>query len=59
MELIITVEDGLKEIIDAPGAMASIETAVHKQILVLKDAYWDRASRQQVVSRGFIGTDKS
>ena len=58
LEIKITVEDGLKEIIESPGAKQAIETAVHKQILVLKDVYWDRLSRQSVISRGFIGTDK-
>jgi hypothetical protein len=53
----ITVEDGLKEIIESPGAMAQIEQAVHRKILDLKDAYWERQSRPQGAG-SFRGTDK-
>lgn len=58
MDITIRVEDGLKEIIESPGAMAAIETAVHKTILVLKQDYYERLSRQSVLSRGYAGTQK-
>jgi len=38
--------------------MAAIETAVHKTILVLKQDYYERLSRQSVLSRGYAGTQK-
>lgn len=59
MEIKITVEDGLREVIESPGAMAQIEQVVLRKILDLKQAHWDKLSRQQVISRGFVGTEKS
>ena len=58
MQLIIEVEDGLREVIEAPGNKQAIETACYKKIFELRDAFFDKASRQSVMSRGFIGTDK-
>jgi hypothetical protein len=57
VEIKITVEDGLADIINAPGSMAQIEQAVFKTILNLKTQYWDNKSR--VLGRGtFVATDK-
>jgi hypothetical protein len=58
LEIKITVEDGLAEIVNAPGSMAQIEQAVFKKILDLKNDYWDKQSRQSVLSRGYQGTAK-
>jgi hypothetical protein len=59
MVIQIVVEDGLKEIIESAGAMAAIENAVHRKILDLKNDYWDKQSRQSVLSRGYQGTQKT
>lgn len=59
MKLTFEIEDGLAEIINTPGSMAQIEQAVHRKILELKNDYWDKQSRQSVLSRGYIGTAKS
>ena len=54
----IEIEDGLAEIVQSPGAMATIQTAVHRTILDLKQNYWERASRPQGAG-SFRGTEKS
>ena len=54
----IVVEDQLKEVIEAPGNKQAIETACYKKIFELRDAFFEKASRQSVMSRGFIGTSK-
>lgn len=54
----IIVEDSLKEVIESPGAKLAIETACHKRILELRDAWLDKQSRQSVLSRGYRGTSK-
>jgi len=58
MVIEIVVEDGLKEVYDSPGAKQAIEQAVFRKLFELRDALHDRQSRQSVMSRGFIGTDK-
>jgi hypothetical protein len=54
----VQVEDDLKQIVEEPAAKRAIEQAVHRVILDLKQAHWDKLSRQSVMSRGFIGTQK-
>jgi hypothetical protein len=54
----ILVEDSLQEVYDSPGAKLAIETAVHREFMKLRDAYYDKLSRQSVLSRGFIGVEK-
>ena len=51
------VEDDLKQIVDSPGAMQAITTAVHKCILDLKTAYWDKQSRAPAAN-SYQGTVK-
>lgn len=53
----VVVEDSLAEIIESPGSMAAIENAVHKTILVLKQDFYERASRAPSAN-SFRGTDK-
>jgi hypothetical protein len=53
----IVVEDGLAEIVNAPGSTAAIENAVHKTILSLKQDFYERASRVPSAS-SFRGTGK-
>lgn len=54
----IVVEDELKVVLDQPGNKLAVETAVHKKLFELRDAYYAKLSRQSVMSRGFIGTTK-
>jgi hypothetical protein len=58
MQVIIEVEDGLAEVVNAPGARQAIEQAVFTKLFQLRDALHDRQSRQAVRSYGYIGTDK-
>jgi len=58
MQVIIEVEDGLKEVIESPGARQAIEQAVFTRLFQLRDALHDRQSRQAVRSYGYVGTDK-
>jgi len=58
MQIIIEVEDGLKEVYDSPGAKTAVEQAVFRKLFELRDALHDRQSRQAVRSYGYIGTDK-
>jgi hypothetical protein len=53
----VLVEDDLKQIVDSPGAMQAITTAVHKCILDLKTAYWDKQSRAPAAN-SYQGTVK-
>jgi uncharacterized tellurite resistance protein B-like protein len=61
LQLTFEIEDSMREIVEAPGSMAQIEQAVLRKVLELRDAYYERQSRQRVMSRGFIGvgTEKS
>jgi hypothetical protein len=58
MQLTFEIEDGLAEIVESPGAMATIQAAIHRTILDLKQSYWERASRPQGAG-SFRGTEKS
>jgi hypothetical protein len=49
---------GPTNLYDSPGAKLAIETAVHREFMKLRDAYYDKLSRQSVLSRGFIGVEK-
>jgi hypothetical protein len=53
----VVVEDALAEVVNTPGAQQAIENAVHKTILVLKQDFYERASRAPSAS-SFRGTDK-
>jgi hypothetical protein len=57
-EVIIRLEDSLKEVVELPGNMTQIEGAVLRKVFELRDTHHDRLSRQSVLSRGFIGTEK-
>ena len=54
-EVIIRLEDSLKEVVDLPGNMTQIEGAVLRKVFELRDAFTARQSRQPY-SRGYIGT---
>lgn len=58
MQIIIEVEDQMKEVLDQPGNALAAETAYRKRLMELRDAYFERLSRQSIMSRGFIGTAK-
>ena len=58
MVIEVIVEDGLKEVIESPGARQAIEQVVFTKLFQLRDALHDRQSRQAVRSYGYIGTDK-
>jgi hypothetical protein len=58
MKVTIEVEDQLKEVLDQPGNALAAETAYRKRLMELRDAYYEKLSRQSVMSRGFIGTSK-
>ena len=57
LQLTFEIENGLAEVVNAPGSMAAIENAVHRVILNLKDNYWEKLSRAPSAS-SFRGTEK-
>jgi hypothetical protein len=57
LHLTFEIEDGLAEVVNAPGSMAAIENAMHRKILELKQAYFERQSRPQGTG-SFRGTGK-
>ena len=54
----VVVEDGLQEIVDLPGSKLAIDTAVLRVLQTLKEQHYEKQSRNAVLSRGFIGTQK-
>jgi len=51
------IEDALAEVVNAPGSMQAITTAVHKRILELKTSYWEKQARAPAAN-AYQGTAK-
>jgi hypothetical protein len=57
-EIKIIVEDSMQEVYEQPGAKQQVEGAVLRTLFAIRDMQHDKLSRQSVLSRGYVGTDK-
>ena len=55
--IVIHIDETDKEFLDTPASKQAIDTVIYRKIMELREAQFDRQSRQ-TFSRGFIGTAK-
>ena len=55
--IVIHIDETDKEFLDTPASKQAIDTVIYRKIMELREAHFDKQSRQ-TFSRGFIGTAK-
>jgi hypothetical protein len=56
--IIVHIDESDLEFLGTPDAKNQIDTVIYRKIMELRQAHFDKQSRQSVLSRGFIGTQK-
>ena len=55
--IVVHVDESDKEFLDTPASKQAIDTVIYRKIMELRQAHFDKQSRQ-TFSRGFIGVEK-